>query len=75
MDKEIIHLFRDIPLVCDDLGLIGREMFTLPSRLQNGFKFRQGMCQGLAVSILQGQRKRKVVPFSGEEVKLTRPFR
>ena len=31
--------------------------------------------QRLAVSILQGQRKRKVVPFSGEEVKLTRPFR
>ena len=26
-------------------------------------------------AIVQGQRKRKVVPFSGEEVKLTRPFR
>jgi transposase len=29
MDKEIIHLFRDILLVCDDLGLIGREMFAI----------------------------------------------
>ena len=29
MDKEIIHLFRDVLLVCDDLGLIGREMFAI----------------------------------------------
>ena len=38
MDKEIIHLFRDVLLVCDDLGLIGKEMFAidgckLPSHL------------------------------------------
>ena len=29
MHKEIIHLFRDILLVCDDLVLIGREMFAI----------------------------------------------
>lgn len=29
MDKEIVHLFRDILLVCDDLGLIGKEMFAI----------------------------------------------
>ena len=28
-DKEIIHLFRDVVLVCDDLGLIGKEMFAI----------------------------------------------
>jgi len=41
MDKEIIHLFRDILLVCDDLGLIGREMFAIdgckmPSNIKGG---------------------------------------
>lgn len=29
MDKEIVHLFRDVLLVCDDLGLIGKEMFAV----------------------------------------------
>jgi transposase len=29
MDKEIIHFFRDVLLVCDDLGLIGKEMFAI----------------------------------------------
>lgn len=29
MDKEIIYLFRDVLLVCDDLGLIGKEMFAI----------------------------------------------
>jgi transposase len=29
LDKEIIHLFRDVLLVCDDLGLIGKEMFAI----------------------------------------------
>jgi transposase len=29
MDKEIIRLFRDVLLVCDDMGLIGREMFAI----------------------------------------------
>ena len=29
MDKEIVLLFRDVLLVCDDLGLIGREMFAI----------------------------------------------
>jgi len=29
MDKEIIHLFRDILLICDDQGLIGKEMFAI----------------------------------------------
>lgn len=29
MDKEIIQLFRDVLLVCDDLGLIGKEMFAI----------------------------------------------
>ena len=29
MDKEIINLFRDVLLVCDDLGLIGKEMFAI----------------------------------------------
>ena len=29
MDREIIELFREILLVCDELGLIGREMFAV----------------------------------------------
>jgi transposase len=29
MDQEIIRLFRDVLLVCDDMGLIGREMFAI----------------------------------------------
>jgi transposase len=29
MDKQIIHLFRDILLICDDQGLIGKEMFAI----------------------------------------------
>jgi hypothetical protein len=29
LDREIIHLFRDVLLVCDDLGLIGKEMFAI----------------------------------------------
>jgi transposase len=29
MDKEITDLFREVLLVCDDLGLIGKEMFAI----------------------------------------------
>ena len=29
IDKEIIHLFRNVLLICDDLGLIGKEMFAI----------------------------------------------
>jgi hypothetical protein len=29
MDKEIVQLFRDILLICDDQGLIGKEMFAI----------------------------------------------
>ena len=29
MDKEIVELFRNVLLVCDDLGLIGNEMFAV----------------------------------------------
>jgi transposase len=29
MDKEITGLFREVLLVCDDLGLIGKEMFAI----------------------------------------------
>jgi transposase len=29
MDREIIELFREILLVCDEMGLIGREMFAV----------------------------------------------
>jgi len=29
MDKEIVPLFRNVLLVCDELGLIGREMFAI----------------------------------------------
>lgn len=29
MDKQIVQLFRDVLLVCDDLGLIGKEMFAI----------------------------------------------
>lgn len=29
MGKEIIHLFRDVLLVCDEMGLIGKEMFAV----------------------------------------------
>ena len=29
MDKEITGLFREVLLVCDDMGLIGKEMFAI----------------------------------------------
>jgi transposase len=29
MDKEIIILFREVLLACDEMGLIGREMFAV----------------------------------------------
>ncbi len=29
MDKEITELFRDVLLICDEMGLIGREMFAI----------------------------------------------
>ncbi len=29
LDKEVVHLFRDILLVCDQMGLIGKEMFAI----------------------------------------------
>ncbi len=29
LDREIVPLFRDVLLVCDELGLIGREMFAV----------------------------------------------
>jgi transposase len=29
MGDEIIHLFRDVLLVCDDMGLISKEMFAI----------------------------------------------
>lgn len=29
MDKEIISLFREVLLICDEMGLIGREMFAV----------------------------------------------
>ena len=29
MDKEITRLFREVLLVCDDMGLIGKEMFAI----------------------------------------------
>jgi transposase len=28
-DKEIVHLFQEVLLVCDEAGLIGREMFAI----------------------------------------------
>lgn len=44
LDREIVAVFRDVLLVCDELGLIGREMFAvdgvkLPS---NAAKERSG---------------------------------
>ena len=29
MDKTAIHLFREVLLICDELGLIGKEMFAV----------------------------------------------
>ena len=29
MDKEIVHLFLEVLLVCDEEGVIGREMFAI----------------------------------------------
>jgi len=29
MDKEIVHLFLEVLLVCDEQGLIGKEMFAI----------------------------------------------
>lgn len=29
LDREMMHLFRDVLLVCDEMGLIGREMFAI----------------------------------------------
>ena len=47
MDKEIAKLFRDILLICDEQGLIGKEMFPLmgasfpPMPLKNGVVQKQ----------------------------------
>ena len=42
MDKEIIALFHEVLLICDEMGLIGREMFAvdgckLPSNASKGW--------------------------------------
>jgi len=42
LDAEIVSVFRDVLLVCDELGLIGREMFAidgvkLPSNASKGW--------------------------------------
>lgn len=42
MDKEIIILFHEVLLICDEMGLIGREMFAvdgckLPSNASKGW--------------------------------------
>jgi len=29
LDKETTHLFRDVLLICDEMGLIGKEMFAI----------------------------------------------
>ena len=29
LDKEIVHLFRNVLLACDEMGLIGKEMFAI----------------------------------------------
>ena len=29
IDKEIIHLFKEVLLACDEMGLIGRDMFAI----------------------------------------------
>lgn len=29
IDKEALHLFREVLLICDELGLIGKEMFAV----------------------------------------------
>jgi len=29
LEQEVVHLFRDVLLVCDEMGLIGREMFAI----------------------------------------------
>ena len=29
LNKETTHLFRDVLLVCDEMGLIGKEMFAI----------------------------------------------
>ena len=29
MDKEVLHLFRDVLMICDEMGLIGKEMFAI----------------------------------------------
>ncbi|OCC16387.1 Mobile element protein [Dissulfuribacter thermophilus] len=29
LDQEVVQLFRDILLVCDEMGLVGKEMFAL----------------------------------------------
>jgi transposase len=29
LDREIVHLFRDVLVLCDEMGLIGREMFAI----------------------------------------------
>lgn len=29
IDKEVVHLFKEVLLACDEMGLIGREMFAI----------------------------------------------
>src|SRR5207247_10564697 len=40
LDREIVAVFRDVLLVCDELGLIGREMFAV-----YGVKLRRNASQ------------------------------
>jgi transposase len=61
MDKENVHLFRDILLICDDQRLIGREMFAidgckLPS---NASKERSGTKADFEKKVIRKSLPRK----------------
>lgn len=58
LDREIVSVFRDVLLVCDELGLIGREMFAvdgvkLPS---NASKEWSGTRQDFATKVTKMER-------------------
>jgi transposase len=58
LDREIVSVFRDVLLVCDELGLLGREMFAvdgvkLPS---NASKEWSGTRQDFEAKIVKMER-------------------
>ena len=80
-EKEIIHLFREVLLVCDEAGLIGREMFAidgckLPSNAskewsgtRKDFKRKAVKLEKAIQRIVARHRKTDSVDSSGKSIR------